>query len=619
MEHFSRKYLEAFPFSMFYCSRNLNEFFYLYEIDGKKLLHFFDRKRHETLEDGELVVDIDFNKQSYRPLNIIKNHFYIMSDVDNEENYNIFRIDLSKKTIQQITEYEYTACCLVDDNEIAYYTSRKTDEQGLFQSEIYIHNLRTNKNKTVGNDCGETYRIGWGRVIPSKNEKYLVVNVDKNNERTNENFSLLNIETGEKRLLLPKEYESSTLYLIDNVVDTDKGFYFVSDCSKYEDLYYYSFKSREILKLTNTNFITKGFDYLKTEEGCYFYQVKLFPQEGKSSILTFKEEADGVISKVEEEVTLDGEISVFSSNLDFVWISESHLTKTPSMSSYCFKNLNWKKIFEVSFVRSLNEELIHSTSEYITYQSFDGLEISGYVVIPKGEIKGAIITAFYGGYNYFSSSYQIMAELGFISLSPAVRGSWGHGKEWEDKIKGDLGGGEILDILWGARFLEEKFNLDPRQIGIVGGSHGGYATLRALTLPKNFKGVDSKYNFGFGICWAGFADLVDFYKTSNIPDWLSNMLGPFETNEELYMNRSPLNFFDELSAPLFITHGTKDSRVPPSTMNGFLEKLRGSNKAHYIYLMDGQGHTGGSIDERVEEYKTMFKFLEETTGLGWTK
>lgn len=615
--HFTRKYLEAFPFSNFAALDDPSYFFYMFEKKGRKALHKFSRNTMTSLEDAREVIDIDFNKQSCHPLKVVDDILYIISDKDNEENFNIFAIDLKTKKISKITENEYTACVRVSDDGIAYYSSRKKDENGLFQNEIHIHNLKTNEDEVVINDEGDLYRVGWGPVTPSKNKEYLLLNVDRNNERTNDNFCLVNLKEKTKEILIPKEFESGRFYLIDNEVDTDNGFYFVSDCSGFDNLYYFTFKNSEISKLTNVDYLTEGFDYLESEGTRYFYHTKIIPSEGKTHILACKEDSPGVISKIDGLLSFEGEIGVSSKNKDFIWVGESNLTQPLTRILYKIKDSKWNKEFAIPFVKKSSEQLVHSTYEYIKYPSFDDLEIPGYVIIPKGKIKGAIITSFYGGGNYFNPSFQIMAELGFISLSPAVRGSWGHGKEWEEKLKGDLGGNEILDILWGAKFLEQKFGLKPSEIGIEGGSHGGYSTLRALTLPKGFKGQESQYPFGFGICWAGFADLVDFYKTSNIPDWLANMLGPFEENKDLYDERSPVNYFEELNTPLFITHGTKDSRVPPSTMDGFLEKLKASDVPHYIYLMDGQGHTGGSIDERVDEYKTMFHFLENTTKLGW--
>ena len=617
--HFTRKYLEAFAFSGFWPTDDSSQFIYMYEINGEKYLYRFDSKKHRVLEDGERIIDIDFNKQACRPIKIINNSLYLISDEDNQENYNIFAIDLSEGKVMQVSDNEYTACVSITDNELAYYSSRTKSEKGLFQNEIHTHNLRTGVNEVVVNDFNDEYRVGWGQVTPSKNGSYLVLNVDKNNERTNKNLCLVNIEDKSKKILIPKELESSRFYLIDDVVDTDSGFYFVSDISGFDNIYYFDFSDSNAKKLTDVDYITEGFSYLVSEGSKYFYHTQYIPEKGQTNVLLMKEESFGAIIKLDEELSFEGEVSISSQNKDFFWVSSSHLTQTPKRILYKLNKFKLEEVFSIPFVKESCGSLVHSSHEFSAYKSFDGLKIPSYIVVPTGEIKGAIITAFYGGGNYFDSFYQIMAELGFVSLSPAVRGSWGHGKEWEDKLKGDLGGCEILDILWGAKFLEEKFDLIPSQIGVEGGSHGGYSTLRALTLPENFKGQNSKYSFGFGICWAGFADLVEFYEKSNIPDWLVNMLGTFEENEEHYRDRSPLNHFEQLNTPLFITHGTKDSRVPPSTMDGFLEKLKKSTIPHYIYLMDGQGHTGGSIEERVDKYTKMFEFLDSSTPLNWIK
>lgn len=616
-KHFTQKYLEAFPFSRFSALKGPGPFCYIYEKEGRRLLHLYDPENHESLEKGEKLLDVDFNKQWFWHLENIGDYFYFISDTSNEEDFNIFCVHLKTKKMEQLTFNKYTACIHLTDEPLAYYASRNKDKKGRFENEIYIHDLKSGKRKMIVDDKDDLYRIGWGPIVPARGEDFLFVPVDKNSERSHGNICLIEIQNQKKKLLIPPELESSDVFLVEDEIDMGTGFYFTSDCSGFHNLYYYDFKTERTSQLTWGEFMTDGFSFVESKGIRYFYQTKTVPSEGKTYILTYKEESSGVVTKIDQELVFEGEVSLNSQKQDILWVGESHLTQPPRRMLYRMKNSKWECEHEVAFYAKSSEGLVHSTYEYIQYSSFDGLKVPGYLVIPNRPIKGAVITAFYGGGNDFNWNYQMMAELGFATLSPAVRGSWGHGKEWEDMIKGDLGGAEILDLLWGAKFLEKKLGLVPSQIGVEGGSHGGYATLRALTLPKNFKNQDSQYPFGFGICWAGFADLVKFYQYSNIPDWLSNMLGPYEGREELYAERSPVNFFDELKAPLFISHGTKDSRVPPVTMEAFLEKLKKSDKPHYIYFMDGQGHTGGSIDERVDEFKTLFNFLEKTTGLGW--
>ncbi|PIK13773.1 DPP IV N-terminal domain-containing protein [Halobacteriovorax sp. JY17] len=323
-KHFTQKYLEAFPFSEFTSLEDSSKFLYMYEREGEKKLYLFDREKHSSLEEGELFSNIDFNMRSCRPLRVLNDKLYLISDRDNQENFNIFSIDVKTKEINQITSNEYTACIHITDEGIAFFSSRQKNEVGLFRNDIYSLDLSNGESKFIINDEDDEYRVGWGRVIPSKNKEYLILNVDRNNERTNNNFSLVNIKEGTKEVIIPKEFESGLFYLLENEVDTEVGFYFVSDKSGYENLYYYDFIEKKVLKLTNVNYLTDGFDYNVSEGIRYFISTIKRPNEGKTSILTYKEEFPGQIRQLDCDLTLDGEISFSTYNKDFIWIGESH-------------------------------------------------------------------------------------------------------------------------------------------------------------------------------------------------------------------------------------------------------------------------------------------------------
>jgi dipeptidyl aminopeptidase/acylaminoacyl peptidase len=271
----------------------------------------------------------------------------------------------------------------------------------------------------------------------------------------------------------------------------------------------------------------------------------------------------------------------------------------------------WGERRAVTMAACNPELLVHSSYRYVIYPSFDGLKIPAYLTIPKCEVKAAIITTFYGGTNRYDPSVQMLAELGVACLSPAVRGSWGRGKTWEDMLKGDLGGNEILDVIWGARYLEKQFGLAPEQIGLQGESHGGYAVLRAITMPDGFNGQPAKYPFGFAICWAGFADLVEFHRASRIPDWLTDLLGPIDDRKDTYIDRSPITHFRELQTPLLISHGENDTRVPLSTMQDFIEALRRSSVPHLVHIQRGQGHTTPSKQDLIDSHVRELEFIRK--------
>jgi dipeptidyl aminopeptidase/acylaminoacyl peptidase len=307
------------------------------------------------------------------------------------------------------------------------------------------------------------------------------------------------------------------------------------------------------------------------------------------------------------EESFPGTVYPYSFN-GLLWLYHTSMNQPAKLTAHSIDS-KILKVHEVCFYKREVEELIDFDYEYLEYESFDGKKVPALLSLPPGKIRAAYIISFYGGTNSFYKAEAIFAKYGIACLSPAVRGSWEYGKEWRDFIKGDLGGNEIVDLIWGAKFLEKRLNLKPSQIGVMGGSHGGYATLRALTFPESFNGVNTRYDWGFGICSAGFADLIDFYKTSNIPDWLDDMLGSYKDNEDKYIERSPLHNFERLRTPLMIEHGTNDTRVPYSTMTHFVDKLEKSNIPHEIIIKEGSGHNYSSAKEEAEVYEKEISFI----------
>ena len=144
----------------------------------------------------------------------------------------------------------------------------------------------------------------------------------------------------------------------------------------------------------------------------------------------------------------------------------------------------------------------------------------------------------------------------------------------------DLGGDEIVDLFHVARWTERNLGLTPRQIGVFGGSHGGYATMRALTFPPTTNDRNDSYPFGFGLSHAGFSDIKSFHDQCNIPDWVVLESGDPAVPADLarMRDRSPLSHVDRLQAPLLLTHGANDWRVPVGESRAFADKARALGK-----------------------------------------
>src|SRR5262249_28375015 len=120
----------------------------------------------------------------------------------------------------------------------------------------------------------------------------------------------------------------------------------------------------------------------------------------------------------------------------------------------------------------------------VRYKSSDGMEIPAYLTLPKG-VSGKGLPAMvmpHGGpwardvwgYNPLA---QFFANRGYAVLMPNFRASTGYGKKFLNAGNGEWGRKMQDDVTWGGKYLVAQGIADPKRVGIMGGSYGGYATL----------------------------------------------------------------------------------------------------------------------------------------------
>ncbi len=232
----------------------------------------------------------------------------------------------------------------------------------------------------------------------------------------------------------------------------------------------------------------------------------------------------------------------------------------------------------------------------ITYKSSDGLEIPAYLTLPKGiEAKNLPLVVFpHGGpwardswgYNTFA---QLLANRGYAVLSPNFRGSTGYGKKFLNAGNNEWGQKMQDDITWGVKDLIAKGIADPKRVGIMGGSYGGYATLAGVTFtpdtyaaavaivaPSNLKTLLES----IPPYWE--AGRVIFYKRMgdpNTPEGLAQM-----------KRQSPLFSADKIKTPLMVVQGANDPRVNKRESDQIVIALRDRDYPVEYLVADDEGH-----------------------------
>jgi dipeptidyl aminopeptidase/acylaminoacyl peptidase len=232
----------------------------------------------------------------------------------------------------------------------------------------------------------------------------------------------------------------------------------------------------------------------------------------------------------------------------------------------------------------------------VTYKSSDGLEIPAYLTLPKGVLEKNLPTLIlpHGGpwgrdewgYNPLA---QFFANRGYAVLQPNFRGSTGYGRKFLDA--GNLEWGRKMqdDLTGGVKYLIAQGIADPKRVGIIGGSYGGYATLAGVAFTPDL-----------------YAAAVDIVGPSNLitlldsipPYWESirkmfyQRMGDPSTPEgkKLLMEESPLNFADKIKTPLLVAQGANDPRVNRREAEQIVIALRDRGFPVEYILAPDEGH-----------------------------
>jgi dienelactone hydrolase len=232
----------------------------------------------------------------------------------------------------------------------------------------------------------------------------------------------------------------------------------------------------------------------------------------------------------------------------------------------------------------------------VRYKSSDGLEISAYLTLPKGlPAKGLpTLVVPHGGpwardFWGYNSMAQFFANRGYAVLQPNFRGSTGYGKKFLNAGNGEWGKKMQDDITWGVKHLVADGTADPKRIGILGGSYGGYATLAGVTFTPDL------YRAAVDI--VGPSNLITLLEAIP-PYWeagrkmmYGRMADPGTPAGKAWLNeRSPLNSADKIKTPLFVVQGANDPRVNKREADQIVIALRDRGFPVEYMVAPDEGH-----------------------------
>lgn len=249
----------------------------------------------------------------------------------------------------------------------------------------------------------------------------------------------------------------------------------------------------------------------------------------------------------------------------------------------------------------------------VYYTSFDGKIISAFLAMPfnlKRDGTNPLIVLPHGGptgqtVDSFSPRIIALVSRGYTIIAPNVRGSTGYGVAFERANYQDLGGGDLQDEIYGVKFMEETGYIDPKKIGITGGSYGGFMTLMAIgKAPDLWAAAVEEY---------GIIDWYTMLQHSDplLQEYEKSLLGDPVKDRAKYEAASPIQFLSKERAPLLVLQGEHDIRVPREEAAQVVDILKKQGRTVDVVYYPQEGHGFMKREDQIDEITRMVGWFDK--------
>jgi dipeptidyl aminopeptidase/acylaminoacyl peptidase len=541
------------------------------------------------------------------------------SDYDGDEQWDIFIASPKTGKVVNLTSTREIAesdpTWSPDGRYLAYLVKPKTS--AAYEIDIYDMVMREVKHLTTNTPQDKRN----SNPIWSKNGKYIVYTQEQA-KGTDSNIFIADVATGKSSLLTPHEGEQ--LYLANDIDPSpipDGGRVLITSnvANGYDNIGLLDFSDKGgsvtgVLHPGASKWLTKDKWEIRGGE---------FSPDGKR--LTFSANIDG-----NEDIYLHDLATGKSTALPIPkGVNEpagghSAFTKDGSRLLYYHNGPTAPgDLWVYTLATGKSHQVTHSlvagvrsedmVEPYLVhYPSRDGKwTISALLYVPFNMARNgqnAAIIYIHGGptsqtMNSFNRFVQYAANQGYMVLAPNYRGSTGYGKEFQQANLFDMGGGDLQDVLAGVDWIKQTGHLDPKKIAVMGGSYGGYLSMMSVTKAPEV--------------WAAGVPIVPFV------NWFTEIenedpvlqqsdlatMGDVVKNKALYEERSPINFIDQIKAPLLLLAGGHDPRCPKSETQQVVDaiKKRGGTVDYKVY--ENEGHGFARVENQIDAYKRVADFL----------
>ncbi|MBL7740172.1 MAG: S9 family peptidase [Chitinophagaceae bacterium] len=387
----------------------------------------------------------------------------------------------------------------------------------------------------------------------------------------------------------------------------ENTFWFQSEATGYSHLYTYNVTTAEKKALTAGNYevqqaqlsLDKKYFYISTNEvhpgEQHFYRLSI--ADGKKEKLTTMTGANQVsLSRDEKYLAI---LYSYSNKPWELYLQENKVGAkaepiTTKSQSEEFKSYAWKD------------------PEVVTFTARDGATVYARLYKPTNPHPNKPAVLFVHGAGYLQNAHKwwsnyfreymfnnMLADNGYYVLDIDYRGSAGYGRDCRTGIYRYMGGKDLSDHVDGVNWLVKNYGVNPRHVGLYGGSYGGFITLMGLFTEPNV--------FAAGGALRSVTDWAQY----NHP-YTANILNEPFTDSIAYRRSSPLYFAEGLKGHLVMCHGMVDVNVHFQDIVKLSQRLIELSKDNWelaVYPMEDHGFVEPS--SWTDEYKRVYKLFED--------
>ncbi|MCX2452908.1 prolyl oligopeptidase family serine peptidase [Pedobacter sp. PLR] len=384
-------------------------------------------------------------------------------------------------------------------------------------------------------------------------------------------------------------------------------FYFQSEASGYSHLYLANIATGVKKQLTSGNWELQKLDLSKDKKTFYITANKDHP--GITHFYKLDVNGGPLVQltsmKGGNEVTLSP---------DEQWLA----------INYSYMNKPWELYIQANKPGAKAIQVTNSSSEefkayqwrepdLVSFKNRYGSDVYARVYPAKNPHpnRPAVVFVHGAGYlqnvHYWWSQYSreymfnnMLADNGYTVIDIDYTASSGYGRDHRTGIYRHMGGKDLTDQVDGVKLLVEKYNVNPKHVGLYGGSYGGFITLMAL--------FNEPEVFASGAALRSVTDWAHYNH-----GYTSNILNEPFNDELAYKRSSPIYFAKGLKGNLLMCHGMVDENVQFQDIVRLSQRFIELGKENWelaVYPVEDHGFVEPS--SWTDEYKRIYKLFETT-------